>query len=100
MGHPARRVHRINYEAKYGPVPAGKELDHLCKQKECVNPDHVEAVTHTENVRRGPHTVLDWEKVREIRRLAGTIKNAEMGRRFGVTETQIGYILRNKQWRE
>jgi hypothetical protein len=35
-----------------GPVPEGLELDHLCRVKACVNPDHLEPVTHQENCRR------------------------------------------------
>lgn len=36
-----------------GPVPEGLELDHLCRVRGCVNPDHFETVTHEENVKRG-----------------------------------------------
>ncbi len=46
-------AHKVLYEDKFGKVPDGLELDHLCKVKCCVNPSHLEAVTHTENVRRG-----------------------------------------------
>jgi hypothetical protein len=41
------------YEMLVGPVPDGLELDHLCRVPACVNPDHLEPVTHIENVRRG-----------------------------------------------
>ena len=40
------------YELRYGPVPAGLELDHTCKHKWCWNPLHLEAVTHAENCYR------------------------------------------------
>jgi len=46
-------AHRVSYELHVGPVPDGLELDHLCREKSCVNPEHLEAVTHAENVRRG-----------------------------------------------
>lgn len=46
-------AHVIAYEAVYGPVPAGLELDHLCRTTLCVRPDHLEAVTHAVNVLRG-----------------------------------------------
>lgn len=41
------------YELKVGPVPSGLELDHLCRNKACCNPAHLEPVTHKENVLRG-----------------------------------------------
>lgn len=46
-------VHRAAYEAVYGPIPEGFELDHLCRAPMCYHPLHLEAVTHLENVRRG-----------------------------------------------
>lgn len=46
-------AHRWSYERSKGPVPEGLELDHLCRNRMCCNPDHLEAVTHLENVRRG-----------------------------------------------
>jgi hypothetical protein len=47
------KAHRLSYQAIIGPIPDGKELDHLCRVKLCVNPSHLEAVTHRENVLRG-----------------------------------------------
>lgn len=49
----SRRAHRVAYELTVGPIPRGLELDHLCRNPGCVNPAHLEAVTHEENVRRG-----------------------------------------------
>ena len=50
------RVHRLVWELKYGTIPDGLELDHLCKVRNCLNVDHLEAVTHAENIRRGDHS--------------------------------------------
>lgn len=46
-------AHRWIYQRLVGPVPAQLELDHLCRNRSCVNPDHLEPVTHKENVLRG-----------------------------------------------
>lgn len=48
-------AHQHAYTEAYGPIPAGQEPDHLCENKGCVNPAHLEAVAHIENVRRGKH---------------------------------------------
>jgi hypothetical protein len=46
-------AHRFAWELLVGPVPAGMVLDHLCRNRKCVNPDHMEPVTPKENTRRG-----------------------------------------------
>ena len=46
-------AHKFAYETLVGLVPDGLELDHLCRNPSCVNPDHLEPVTHAENLRRG-----------------------------------------------
>lgn len=46
-------VHRLVYEALVGPIPDGMHIDHICRIRHCVNPDHLEPVTLAENVLRG-----------------------------------------------
>lgn len=46
-------AHRVAWELANGPVPAGRYLDHLCRNRRCINPGHLEPVTHRENVIRG-----------------------------------------------
>lgn len=46
-------AHREAYEYFVGPIPEGMDLDHKCRMRCCVNPDHLEPVTRSENSRRG-----------------------------------------------
>jgi hypothetical protein len=46
-------AHRLAYLLFVGPVDDGLQLDHLCRVRHCVNPDHLEPVTQQENIRRG-----------------------------------------------
>lgn len=53
FGRQGVNAHRVSYELQVGPIPAGLHLDHLCRVRHCMNPDHLEPVTMAENTRRG-----------------------------------------------
>lgn len=65
-----RRTHRVAYEVLVGPIPEGLELDHLCRVRACLRPDHLEPVTHTENVRRGL-AAQQWTECKQGHPLVG-----------------------------
>lgn len=52
IGKPKRLAHRLAYEQAYGAIPDGLHIDHLCRNRECINPEHLEAVTQDENNKR------------------------------------------------
>lgn len=56
-------AHRYAYEDWYGQIPEGLTIDHLCRNRSCVRPDHLEAVSMRENTRRGiaPSILADRE---------------------------------------
>jgi hypothetical protein len=60
-GHPGSQrllyVHRVAYEQLVGPIPEGLDLDHLCRNRACCNPAHLEPVTRRENLLRGESTL-------------------------------------------
>jgi hypothetical protein len=45
------QAHRISYRLHCGDIPEGMEIDHLCRNRGCVNPDHLRVVPHRENMR-------------------------------------------------
>ena len=53
-GGVAMNVHRLSYETFVGPIPEGLHIDHLCRVRDCVNPEHLEPVTPRENTMRSP----------------------------------------------
>jgi hypothetical protein len=63
FGRRSQVVHRYVYELLKNQIPEGAELDHLCYNRICCNPEHLEPVTHRENMRRGrqrlPQEVID-----------------------------------------
>lgn len=63
-----RQAYKVAYVWKYGLVPKGLDLDHVCLNKKCVNPDHLEAVTRKEHTHRGSTlAAINFRKTRCLR---------------------------------
>lgn len=54
-------AHCVAYQLRHGSIGAGLQIDHLCRNRACVNPDHMEAVTQRINILRGNHpSMVTW----------------------------------------
>lgn len=95
------RVHRVLYEELVGPVGDNLDLDHLCRNRACVNPAHLEPVSHGENCRRGAKARLDWDKVAEIRRRRKAKEPAKrIAADFGIHPGTVVNIACGLRWPE
>jgi HNH endonuclease len=95
--------HRYYFLEEYGEIPEGALLDHLCLQRECCRPSHLEPVTHAINVRRSRVAKLTPTRVQMIRAAWADRKNnpvtqRELADRFGISQPQISNIVTWNQW--
>ena len=97
-------AHRAYYEEWVGPIPDGYQLDHLCRNRACVNPEHLEVTTRRQNVRRGSNAKLTEAQVVEIRERAEgcPVRPASRGLapEYGVTPACVRDVLRGKTWKD
>lgn len=98
--HKGRAVnaHRLYYERAKGPIPEGLQIDHLCRQKDCVNPEHLEAVSCGENLRRA--SKLSPEDVRAIRGWAGVggWSQGRIAKAWGIQQSTVSKLVRGERW--
>lgn len=97
-----RLAHRVAYERVKGPLRARFVLDHLCHVPACVNPEHLDQVTNTENLRRGRTVKLGPDRVEAIRLMRVTLgwSYAKIARVFFVTPQCVHYACSGRNWAE
>jgi DNA-binding transcriptional regulator YiaG len=94
-------AHRRYYEEYIGPVPEGRTIDHLCRVRNCVNPEHLEAVSHAENCRRGAAacpvtTTSEFGEWLRSERQARALSQSDLAGILGVSPSLIGFYETGK----
>ena len=106
------KVHRLAWEEwNHEPIPFGMVIMHMCNQKDCCNPEHLELGTYSDNLKdciltglrsqkgeSNGRSILNPVSVREIRRSADSQTLESLAKRFGVSDVQIGRVVRRECW--
>jgi hypothetical protein len=98
-GGKRHKAHRFAYELLVGPIPGGLTLDHLCRNRGCVNPTHLEPVTNRENILRGSSPAATRARQTECKNghpfdEANTYRDPR-----GYRECRICKVAYNRRWR-
>jgi hypothetical protein len=94
--NPEHLAHRAVWFLLRGQIPEGMTVDHLCRNRGCVNPEHMELVTLKENVRRAPRTKLTLEQVKEIKSSPESL--GSLARRFEVSKQAVYRVRKGLSW--
>lgn len=105
VGGRLKKAHRISFEKHYRPLADGEHVLHSCDVPECVNPEHLRAGSHADNMRdrrgRGKLNLakLDQataDQIRVARRDGSSVK--QLALKFGITESNLYKLLRGETW--
>lgn len=99
VGGVTRGAHRVSFEHHSGPIPCGMFIDHLCRNRACINPAHLEAVPHRENCRRGMGTKLSAVDVAGIRNAyaSGELQK-HIAARLGLSKQHVSNVILGVRW--
>ncbi len=95
-----KQAHRMVWEWVHGEVPEGKELDHICRNRPCVNPAHLRVVTRAENTQCGLAAKLNPEKVRLVRDLhIQGLSERKIAKAVGVSRGTARSVIIGHTWK-
>ena len=89
------KAHRWVYEDLVGEI-GEQQVDHLCKERSCVNPDHMELVDNAENTRRGNRAKLTHEQAEAIKK--SSLSTKDLTEIYGVSKSAIKRIRAGTAW--
>lgn len=94
--------HRYYYLKHKGEIPLGLQLDHLCCNRACVNPDHLECVSQSENIRRGKHTKITINIAKKIRQLykTGNFYQRQIAEIYNISQSTVTAITSGRYWKD
>lgn len=111
------RLFRVLYMLKYGKIPKGKVIRHLCNNSWCVNVNHLKIGTQKDNVKdmivsgrsnkgksnikiQGSKNVMSKLNEKQVKEIyLSDLPNAQLSKMYGVSKTNISYIKNKKQWK-